>query len=100
MSGYILAKPCNRNLQTSKETLESQAHGTSLFTSAASNQRDCPNDSPWDAQGLCKLTADSLSECRYCWNRPITTAHIVVHTFPKSIILRTLSNFYDFECRM
>ena len=29
----------NRNLQTSKATLEGQAQGTSLFASAASNQR-------------------------------------------------------------
>jgi len=31
----------NRNLQTSKAPLESQAQGTSLFTSAASNQKGC-----------------------------------------------------------
>jgi len=40
----------NRNLQTSKAPLKSQAHGTSLFTSAASNQRGCPKNSPWEAQ--------------------------------------------------
>ena len=36
----------NRNLQTSKAPLKS----TSLFTSAASNQRGCPKNSPWEAQ--------------------------------------------------
>jgi len=30
--------------------LESQAQGTSLFTSAASNQRGYSKDIPWDAQ--------------------------------------------------
>src|SRR6218665_4225773 len=34
------------NLQTAKVPLESQAQGTSLFTSAASNQRGCPKVSP------------------------------------------------------
>ena len=32
----------NRKLQTSKAPLKSQAQGTSLFTSAASNQRGFP----------------------------------------------------------
>jgi len=32
----------NRNLKTSKAPLESQAQGTSLFTSAASNQKSRP----------------------------------------------------------
>src|SRR6218665_514577 len=43
---------CNRNrkLRTSKEPLKSQAQGTSLFTSAASNQRVFPKNSPWEAQ--------------------------------------------------
>src|SRR6218665_3575880 len=41
---------CNRKLQTSKAPLKSQAQGTSLFTSAASNQRGFPKNSPWDAQ--------------------------------------------------
>ena len=36
----------NRNLQTSKAPLESQAQGTSLFTIAASSQRGCPKISP------------------------------------------------------
>src|SRR6218665_2638593 len=40
----------NRKLQTSKEPLKSQAQGTSLFTSAASNQRGFPKNSPWVAQ--------------------------------------------------
>src|SRR6218665_2512369 len=40
----------NRNLQTSKAPLKSQAQGTSLFTSAASNQRGFPKNSPWVAQ--------------------------------------------------
>jgi len=31
-----------RNHQTSTATLKSQAQGTSLFTSAVSNQRGCP----------------------------------------------------------
>ena len=40
----------NRKLQISKAPLESQAQGTSLFTSAASNQRGYSKDIPWDAQ--------------------------------------------------
>jgi len=36
----------NRNLQTCKAPYESQARGTSLFTSAASYQKGCPEDSP------------------------------------------------------
>src|SRR6218665_2704205 len=40
----------NRKLQTSKAPLKSQAQGTSLFTSAASNQRGFPKNSPWEAQ--------------------------------------------------
>src|SRR6218665_1510653 len=36
----------NRKLQTSKAPLKSQAQGTSLFTSAASNQRGFPKNSP------------------------------------------------------
>ena len=40
----------NRNLQTSKAPFESQAQSTSLFTSAAYNQRGCPKDSIWEAQ--------------------------------------------------
>src|SRR6218665_2569798 len=40
----------NRKIQTSKAPLKSQAQGTSLFTSAASNQRGFPKNSPWDAQ--------------------------------------------------
>ena len=35
----------NRNLQTSKAPLKSQAQGTSLFTRAASNHRGRPKDS-------------------------------------------------------
>jgi len=34
----------NRKLQTSKAPLKSQAQGTSLFTSAASNQRCFPKN--------------------------------------------------------
>src|SRR6218665_584836 len=41
---------CNRNLQTSKMPLKSQAQGTCLFTSATSNQRGCPKSSLWEAQ--------------------------------------------------
>ena len=41
-----IANNRNRNLQTSKAPLESQAQGTSLFTSAASSQRGCPKGSP------------------------------------------------------
>src|SRR6218665_520449 len=45
---------CNRNrnrkLPTSKAPLKSQAQGTGLFTSAASNQRGFPKNSPWEAQ--------------------------------------------------
>jgi len=40
----------NRKLQTSKAPPNSQAQGTSLFTSAASNQRGFPKNSPWEAQ--------------------------------------------------
>src|SRR6218665_21595 len=40
----------NRNLQTSKAPLKSQAQGTSLCTSVASNQRGFPMNSPWEAQ--------------------------------------------------
>src|SRR6218665_1556473 len=40
----------NRKLQTSKAPLKSQAQGTSLFTSAASNQRGFQKNSPWEAQ--------------------------------------------------
>src|SRR6218665_3977957 len=40
----------NRKLQTSKAPLKSQAQGTSLFTSAASNQRCVPKNSPREAQ--------------------------------------------------
>src|SRR6218665_4151350 len=49
---YICMYKCNRNRQllTSKAPLKSQAQGTSLFTSAASNQRDFPKNSPWEAQ--------------------------------------------------
>jgi len=38
----------NRNLKTSRAPLKNQAHqGTSLFTSAATNQRGFPKGSPW-----------------------------------------------------
>src|SRR6218665_2013338 len=40
----------NRKLQTSKAPLKTQEQGTSLFTSAASNQRVFPKNSPWEAQ--------------------------------------------------
>src|SRR6218665_3752857 len=40
----------NRKLQTSKAPLKGQAQGTSLFTSATSNQRGFPKNSPWEAQ--------------------------------------------------
>src|SRR6218665_1803767 len=40
----------NRKLQTSKAPLKSQAKDTSLFTSAASNQRSFPKNSPWEAK--------------------------------------------------
>src|SRR6218665_2596532 len=40
----------NRKLQISKAPLKSQAQGTSLFTSAASNQKAFPKNSPWKAQ--------------------------------------------------
>jgi len=36
----------HRTLQTSKAPLKIQAQGTSLFTSTASNHRDCPKNSP------------------------------------------------------
>ena len=44
------ARNRNHKLQTSKAPLKSQAQGTSLFTSAASNQRGFPKNSPWEAQ--------------------------------------------------
>jgi len=40
----------NRKRQISKAPLKSQAQGTSLFTSAASNQRAFPKNGPWEAQ--------------------------------------------------
>src|SRR6218665_2004247 len=41
----------NRNLKTSKALLKSQAHqGTSLFTSAATNQRGVPKGGSREAQ--------------------------------------------------
>jgi len=40
----------SRNLQTSKAPLKRQSQSTSLFTSAASNQRGCSKNSPWEAQ--------------------------------------------------
>ena len=51
----------NRNLQTSKAPLNSQAQGTSLFTSAASNQKGCLNDGPWEAQ--VRLPEGERSRC-------------------------------------
>src|SRR6218665_3018455 len=52
MAGYWLCTNRNRNrkLQTSKAPLKSQAQGTSLFMSAASNQRGFPKNNPWEAQ--------------------------------------------------
>src|SRR6218665_2870311 len=47
---FIPHRNRNRKLQTSKAPLKSQAQGTSLFTSAASNQRGFPKNSPWEAQ--------------------------------------------------
>ena len=44
------ARNRNHKLQTSKAPLKSQAQGTSLFTSAPSNQRGFPKNSPWEAQ--------------------------------------------------
>ena len=38
----VIPRNRNRKLQTSKAPLESHALGTSLFTSAASSQRGCP----------------------------------------------------------
>jgi len=41
----------NRNLKISRAPLKSQAHqGTSLFTRAVTNQRDCSMGRPWQAQ--------------------------------------------------
>jgi len=37
---------CNSNLETSKAPLKSETQSTSLFTSAASNQRGCPSCPP------------------------------------------------------
>src|SRR6218665_3021859 len=39
-----------RNPQTYEAPLESQAQGSSIFTSAASNQKVCPEDSLWEDQ--------------------------------------------------
>src|SRR6218665_2900872 len=50
---------CNRKLQTSKAPLKNQAQGTSLFTSAASNQRGFPKNSPWEAQVRLKFGASN-----------------------------------------
>jgi len=36
----------NHNFQTSKAPLKVQVQSSGLFTSAASNQRGCPEDSP------------------------------------------------------
>jgi len=38
---------CNRNLHTSKAPLKSHVQGTSLFTSAVSNQRGCSENGSW-----------------------------------------------------
>jgi len=38
------------NILISKAPLESQSQGSSLCTSAASNQRGCSEDSPWEVQ--------------------------------------------------
>ena len=48
----VIASNRNRNskLKTSKAPLKSEAQGTSLFTSAASNQRGFPKNSPWEAR--------------------------------------------------
>src|SRR6218665_83905 len=47
---YFTNRNRNRKLQTSKAPLKSQAQGTSLFTTAASNQMGFPKNSPWEAQ--------------------------------------------------
>ena len=44
MSHFYRNRNRNRKLQTSKAPLKSQAQGTSLFTSAASNQRGFPKN--------------------------------------------------------
>src|SRR6218665_473735 len=46
----LVVRNRNRNLQTSKAPLKSQAQGTILFTSVASNQRGFPKNSAWEAQ--------------------------------------------------
>ena len=46
---FYQARNRNRNLQTFKAPLKSQAKDTSLFTSAESNHRGCPKNSPLDA---------------------------------------------------
>src|SRR6218665_3506060 len=53
----------NRKLQTSKAPLKSQAQGTSLFTSAASNQRGFPKNSPWEAQ-VCFPEGERMRQIR------------------------------------
>jgi len=47
---HIHTNTDNHNPQTSKVPLDRKVQGTSSFTSAASNQRDCPGDSPWEVQ--------------------------------------------------
>ena len=50
VQSYVFHRNRNRKLQTSKAPLKSQAQGTSLFTSAALNQRGFAKNSPWEAQ--------------------------------------------------
>jgi len=48
---WILRSNRTHNPGISRAPLKSQVHqGTSLFTSAATNQRGCPKSSPWYAQ--------------------------------------------------
>jgi len=37
----------NHNVQTSQVLLKHQVQGTNIFASAVSNQKGCPEDSPW-----------------------------------------------------
>ena len=93
-----MAKEHNRNLQTSKVPLKSQAQGTSLFTSTASNQRGCPKNSTWEAKVQLtskdaktegeKLRSDWhwLKNCLSGWNWELNLCYFApIITFPAAL---------------
>jgi len=59
----------NRKLQTSKAPLKSQAQGTSLFTSAASEQRGFPKNSPWGLRSGCHAEGERMLQIRGVFQR-------------------------------